>query len=126
MTDAGAIVDHVWDLLRQGGWFMLILFAMGQAGWYLALERWWTYRRVAVPPAGWSDAPAASPDELARRLHDAVGGRGPFAELSRELPALRREGETALVRKAREIVGHVGNGLNRHLGTLAALSAAAP
>lgn len=130
MADLGTITDHVWYLLRQGGWFMLILFAMGQVGWYLALERWWAYRRITVPGENWSRGegagPAPSPEELERRLVASVGERGFFPDLMRQLSAVRGEGETALVRKAREIIADAGHGLNRHLGTIASLAAAAP
>jgi biopolymer transport protein ExbB len=126
MADFGTIADHVWHLLKQGGWFMLILFLMGQAGWMFTLARWWSHRAIPVPRDGWADAPAASPEEITRRLVDAVGGRGPFAELARDLAATRLHGEDALVRKARERVGALGHAVNRGLGTIAALAAAAP
>lgn len=125
MTGLEGIIDHVWYLLRQGGWFMLVLYLMGQAGWMLALGRWWTYRSIPVPPAGWADG-ASGPEDLERRLLESVGHRGPFAELAASLSSLRKDGETALVRKARERIGHLGHGLNRGLNSVAALAAAAP
>lgn len=126
MADVGAIIDHVWYLLRQGGWFMLVLYIMGQVGWMLALARWWSYRGIPVPAAGWSDAPAARDEDMAARLIDAVGGRGPFAALARDLSSVRHEGETALVRRARAFIGDFGHQLNTRLGTIASLAAAAP
>ena len=129
MADFGSIVDHVWYLLRQGGWFMLILYLMGQAGWMMALGRWWSYRSIPVPPDGWAGAAddyTGNPGELERRLVAGGGGPGALAHLARDLAAVRHEGETALVRKGREIVAHFGYGLNRGLGTIAALAAAAP
>lgn len=126
MADLETIVAHVWHLLQQGGWFMLILYVMGHVGWMLALGRWWSYRAITVPREGWSDRPAASGDELNRRLVEAVGGRGPFAELARGLSAVKAEGEAALVGKAREFITRFGHGLNTRLGTIAALAAAAP
>lgn len=126
MADFGTIVDHVWYLLRQGGWFMLVLYVMGQVGWMLALARWWSYRGIRVPAAGWSDAGPATRDEMERRLIDSVEGQGPFADLARSLAAVRHEGETALVRKAREFIGRFGHNLNTRLATIAALAAAAP
>src|SRR5690606_26123401 len=125
MADLGSIIDHVWYLLRQGGWFMFILYLMGQAGWMMALGRWWSYRSIPVPRDGWAGG-AGDAGELERRLIAAVDGRGPFADLARDLAAVKHEGETALVRKAREVVGSFGHGLNRGLGTIAALAAAAP
>lgn len=125
MADLAAIADHIWYLLRQGGWFMLVLYLMGQAGWMLALSRWWAYRSIPLPRAGWSDG-AVSGAELSRRLVDAVGGRGPFVELAASLDAASRHGETALVRKAREFIGRFGHGLDRRLNTIASLAAAAP
>lgn len=126
MAGLESIVAHVWDLLRQGGWFMLILYLMGQAGWMLALARWWSYREITVPPSNWSETPAASGDELNRRLVEAVDGRGPFAELAHGLSAVKHEGESALVGKAREFMARFGHGLNTRLSTIAALAAAAP
>jgi len=128
MADLGTIVDHVWHLLQQGGWFMLILYIMGQVGWMMALGRWWTYRSIPVPPAGWADASSSNtmPEDLERRLIESVGGRGPFADLARTLAAVRDEGETALVRKGREFIGHLGHSLNHQLGTIAAFASAAP
>jgi biopolymer transport protein ExbB len=126
MADLGTIVDQVVHLLKQGGFFMLVLYVMGQVGWMLALGRWWTYRDIPLPTPGWSEDARLSAAELERRLLDGVGHRGLFADLVRDLRAVRHHGETALVRKAREIVGHVGHGLNRGLGAIAALAAAAP
>jgi biopolymer transport protein ExbB len=135
MADFGTIVDHVWHLLQQGGWFMLILYVMGQVGWMMAIGRWWSYRAIPVPQGQWNtgldlsdgaQASAVSTASLERRIIDSVGGRGPFADLVRGLSSVRHEGEAALVRKARELVGHFGHGLNRQLGTIAALAAAAP
>jgi len=128
MADFGTIVDQVWHLLQQGGWFMLILYVMGQVGWMLALARWWNFRAIPVPDAGWSDtgAGSASGEEMERRLIESVGGQGPFADLARGLGAVKHEGETALVRRAREFIAHFGHNLNTRLGTIAALAAAAP
>jgi biopolymer transport protein ExbB len=129
MADLGMVADHVWYLLRQGGWFMLILYIMGQAGWMLALDRWWSYRGIPVPPADWATrqgSPALTPVQLEDRLVESVGGRGLFAQLVRELSSVRHDGEAALVRKARELIGQAGHRLNRRLGTIAALAAAAP
>jgi biopolymer transport protein ExbB len=122
MADLATIANHIGYLLRQGGWFMLILYAMGQVGWMLALNRWWSYRAIPVPPADWENRPGSPEDRLAQ----SVGGRGLFAELARELAASRHDGEAALVRKARAILGKAGHGLNASLGTIAALAAAAP
>jgi len=125
MADLGTITDHVAHLLKQGGWFMLLLYLMGQAGWMITLKRWWSYRAIPVPRDGWMDS-AATPEDVSRRLIDSVGGRGPFADLARELAAVRHDGEAALVRKAREQVSALGHGVNRGLGSIAALAAAAP
>jgi biopolymer transport protein ExbB len=126
MADLGTIVDHVWYLLRQGGWFMLILYLMGQAGWMFALQRWWSYRQTPMPQQGWWEAPSASGTDMERRLIESVGGRGLFADLARELSSVRPQGEAALVLKAREFIGQAGHHLNRRLSTIAALAAAAP
>jgi biopolymer transport protein ExbB/TolQ len=136
MADFETIVNHVAHLLKQGGWFMLLLYLMGQAGWMITLQRWWSYRAIPVPREGWmnravgrslsASTSADTAEDVSRRLIDAVGGRGPFADLARELAAVKNDGEAALVRKAREHVGALGYSVNRGLGTIAAFAAAAP
>jgi biopolymer transport protein ExbB/TolQ len=99
----GDIASQVWYLLQQGGWVMLILFLLGQVGWFLVAERWWTYRREG----------AAEASNVA-------------TELDRALAGAAGEGELAMKKKAREILAPASHRLHRHLGTIAAISAAAP
>jgi biopolymer transport protein ExbB/TolQ len=101
MNDAATIANHVWYLLQQGGWVMLILFLLGQVGWFFVVERWWRYRG------------------------EARGG-DVAAALERDLGAVRFQGEKAMVKKAREILAPASHDLRRHLGTIAAITAAAP
>lgn len=100
MASASQIAGQVWYLLQQGGWIMLVLFLLGQVGWFLVVERWWTYR----------------------------GGvdRAVKAELERGLAAAEPAGEAAMKRKAGEILQPASHSLRRHLGTISAISAAAP
>jgi len=101
----GDVANEVWYLLLQGGWVMLILFLLGQVGWFLVVERWWTYR---------SEGKASR------------GGPNVEAELERGLASVRGQGERAMKKKAREILAPGSHRLHRHLGTIAAISAAAP
>lgn len=107
MERAGDVANQVWYLLQQGGWVMLILFLLGQLGWFLVAERWWTYRREA-------------------RAQGAPAGGNVAAQLESGLAAVRGEGERAMKKKAREILAPASHRLHRHLGTIAAISAAAP
>jgi biopolymer transport protein ExbB/TolQ len=100
----GDIASQVWYLLQQGGWVMLILFLLGQVGWFLVVERWWTYR---------NEGRAAEASSVA-------------TELDRALSGAAGEGEPAMKKKAREILAPASHRLHRHLGTIAAISAAAP
>ena len=103
MERAGDVANEVWYLLQQGGWVMLILFLLGQVGWFLVVERWWTYRDESRAARGNIDA-----------------------QLERGLAAVAGQGERAMKKKAREILAPASHRLHRHLGTIAAISAAAP
>jgi biopolymer transport protein ExbB len=102
----GDIASQVWYLLQQGGWVMLILFLLGQVGWFLVAERWWTYRNEG--------------------RGDGAQGANVATELDRALSGAAAEGELAMKKKAREILAPASHRLHRHLGTIAAISAAAP
>jgi len=127
-----ALAGHVWYLLRQGGWVMLALFSLGQVGWFLVMERWWTYRAQthgvldlldADQPVGHGSAAAAA---LEQRLLGDKRVRGMFAEIVRGVSDARSGGEEAMVRRAREIIHRGSHRIHRHLGTIAAVSSAAP
>src|SRR5215217_1849537 len=89
MEKAGEVANQVWYLLLQGGWVMLILFLLGQVGWFLVMERWWLYRQGAAS-------------------------------------VKYGDGVEAMKKKAREILAPGSHRLHKHLGTIAAISAAAP
>ena len=105
MEKAGEVANQVWYLLLQGGWVMLILFLLGQVGWFLVMERWWLYRQEAA---------------------SVKSGDGVAARLERDLPATAPKGVEAMKKKAREILAPGSHRLHKHLGTIAAISAAAP
>jgi biopolymer transport protein ExbB len=132
MQGLPAIADQVWYLLRQGGWVMLAIFLLGQAGWFLVMERWWSYRNQTREVLDMLDADQAvghSPAALAAlesRLLADKRLRGMFAEIVRGLAAVRHEGEEAMIRKAREIIHRGSHRVHRHLGTIAAVASAAP
>jgi biopolymer transport protein ExbB len=126
------VADQVWYLLEQGGWVMLAIFLLGQIGWFLVMERWWTYRRQTREVLDLLDAdqtvgagPAAQAALEARLLADKRL-RGMFAEIVTGLVSVRNEGEEAMVRKAREIIHRGSHRVHRHLGTIAAVASAAP
>ena len=132
MDRAGVVADQVWYLLHQGGWVMLAIFLLGQVGWFLVMERWWTYRRqtrgvldlldIDQGIGGGAKAQAA----LEQRLLADARLRGMFSEIVMGLTSVRNEGEEAMVRKAREIIHRGTHRVHRHLGTIAAVASAAP
>jgi biopolymer transport protein ExbB len=132
MERASIVADQVWYLLQQGGWVMLAIFLLGQAGWFLVMERWWTYRNQTRAVLDLLDAdqavghgPAAQAALEARLLADKRV-RGMFAEVARAIASVRDQGEEAMVRKAREIIHRGTHRVHRHLGTIAAVASAAP
>jgi biopolymer transport protein ExbB len=132
MGNVTRVADQVWYLLEQGGWVMLAIFLLGQAGWFLVMERWWTYRNQTreVLDVLDADQPVGhGPEALAaleRRLLADKRVQGLFAEVVRGLGTVRHEGEQAMVRKAREIIQRGTHRVHRHLGTIAAVASAAP
>jgi biopolymer transport protein ExbB len=127
-----ALAEHVWYLLRQGGWVMLAIFSLGQLGWFLVMERWWTFRRqtTAVLDLLDADSPVGHDPEAAaaleRRLLADARVRGLFAEVVRAVSDARSGGEQAMVRRAREVIHRGSHGIHKHLGTIAAVASAAP
>jgi biopolymer transport protein ExbB len=126
MGNWGATADQVVYLLKQGGWVMLAIFLLGQAGWFLVVERWWNYRRQSHDVLALLGNLGYDPKELERRLLADARLRGVFAEVVRGIAATRLQGEMAMVRKTREILRKGSHQLHRHLGTIAAISSAAP
>ncbi len=132
MANPVAIAEQVAYLLKQGGWVMLAIFLLGQAGWFLVVERWWTYRNQTQGVLNLLDADQVvgrDPEELAKletRLLSDARVRGMFAEILRGLIQTRHDGEAAMVRKTREIIQRGGHNVHRHLGTIAAVASAAP
>jgi biopolymer transport protein ExbB len=132
MERIATVADQVWYLLQQGGWVMLAIFLLGQAGWFLVMERWWTYRNQTRAVLDLLDAdqeaghgPAAQ-SALETRLLADKRVRGMFAEVALAIASARGEGEEAMVRKAREILHRGSHRMHRHLGTIAAVASAAP
>lgn len=132
MERAAVVFDQVWYLLQQGGWVMLAIFLLGQAGWFLVMERWWTYRNQTRSVLDLLDAdqtvghgPEAQAALEARLLADRRV-QGLFAEVTLAITAVRGEGEEAMVRKAREVLHRGTHRVHKHLGTIAAVASAAP
>ena len=132
MERAGIVADQVWYLLQQGGWVMLAIFLLGQAGWFLVMERWWTYRRQTHKVLDLLDADQSvggGPEAMAaleNRLMTDKRLRGMFAEIVTGLATTRKDGEEAMVRKTREIIHRGSHRVHKHLGTIAAVASAAP
>lgn len=127
MQDFPVLIDATWSLVRQGGWIMFAVFVLGQIGWYFVMERWWHYRRRAAPVADLlAESNDGDPDALERKLLADPRLRGDFAEVVRGLVAARAHGESAMVSKAREVLGGISHSLRRRLNTIAVVAAAAP
>jgi biopolymer transport protein ExbB len=132
MERAAVVADQVWYLLQQGGWVMLAIFLLGQAGWFLVMERWWNYRNQTRSVLDLLDAdqavghgPEAQAALEARLLADKRV-QGLFAEVTLAITAARVDGEEAMVRKAREVLHRGTHRVHKHLGTIAAVASAAP
>ncbi len=132
MDRVGIVADQVWYLLQQGGWVMLAIFMLGQVGWFLVMERWWSYRNQTREVLDLLDADqsvGSGPEALAileKRLFTDKRVRGMFAEVAQGIAAARSGGEEAMVRKAREIIHRGTHRVHKHLGTIAAVASAAP
>jgi biopolymer transport protein ExbB len=93
----------LWRIISQGGWVMGAIFLAGQVGWFLILERWWHFRKMA----------AKRPDGLYGRVAGSIG-------------EARGLGQDAMIDRAREALHRNIPGLSSHLGTLAVLAGIAP
>lgn len=111
-------VFDLWRIIAQGGWIMGAIFLAGQLGWFLILERWWTYRKLDGKPHRF----------LARSGPDgaAAEAKGIFGRVARSIAEARPYGKKAMILRARESLHGAVPELSRHLGTLAVLAGAAP
>ena len=132
LDHVGIVADQVWYLLQQGGWVMLAIFMLGQVGWFLVMERWWSFRHQTHAVLDILDADqkvGAGPEAAAaleNRLLKDKRVRGMFAEVAQGIMGARAGGEEAMVHKAREIIHRGTHSVHRHLGTIAAVASAAP
>ena len=132
VASISTVADQVWYLLEQGGWVMLAIFLLGQVGWFLVMERWWSYRQQTHAVLDLLDADqtvGSTPEAMAaleKRLMNDGRVRGMFVEIVRGLAAVRHQGEEAMVRRTREILTRGSHRIHKHLGTIAAVSSAAP
>ena len=106
------------------------IFIAGQAGWYLVVERWWHFRRkqcsVADLLAMLETDPHVDPDMLEKKLLSDRRLRGVFAEV---VPGSWRSPVPTAAKSwcaTRVRLCTCQCRLNRHLGTIAVLAAAAP
>lgn len=103
------------------------IFLAGQVGWFLILERWWTYRKLDGKPhrflAAAGKAEAGTPDAGSAQ---AARAKGLFGQVARSIAEAKPYGQEAMVRRAREALHGTVPELSRHLGTLAVLAGAAP
>lgn len=117
----------MWLLLQHGGWVMLAIFAVGQLGWFLACERWWTYRRLQGQGRRFWKAHGGKPvAEIAASVADDKTAKGLLGQVARAIAERRAHGREGMVVKAREVLAAEVPALNRHLNTLAVLAGAAP
>ncbi|MBW8890335.1 MAG: MotA/TolQ/ExbB proton channel family protein [Fibrobacteres bacterium] len=120
-------VFDVWRIIAQGGWIMGAIFLAGQVGWFLILERWWTFRKLDGKPlrflggAGKSQIGAAQAGTA-----EAARAKGLFGQVARSISDARPFGQEAMVLRAKEALHGTIPELSRHLGTLAVLAGAAP
>ena len=121
-----ALADNTWYLLQQGSWVMVAIFFAGQAGWFFVVERWWHYRQKQCAVSKLLKDAGTNPDTLAKKLLSDKRLRGVFAEVAQTLVEARPLGREAMVSRVREVLHHSSEKLNRHLGTIAVLAAAAP
>ena len=93
------------------------IFLAGQLGWFLILERWWTYRKLDGKPHRFLGRAEAA--ETAR-------AKGIFGQVANSIAEAKPFGQEAMVRRAKETLHGSVPELSRHLGTLAVLAGAAP
>lgn len=127
-------VYELWSIIAQGGWIMGAIFLAGQLGWYLILERWWTYRKLdgkALRFLGISGNAGGNDGGNARATvaagePDTARAKGLFGQVARTIAEARPLGRQAMVLRAKEALHGRVPELSRHLGTLAVLAGAAP
>ena len=118
MSDAlRQTVFDLWRIIAQGGWIMGAIFLAGQVGWFLILERWWTFRKLDGKPHRFLGRAEAA---------EAARAKGVFGQVARSISAARPFGQEAMVLRAKEALHGSVPELSRHLGTLAVLAGAAP
>ncbi len=118
-------VFDLWRIICQGGWVMGAIFAAGQVGWFLVLERWWAYRKLdGKAQAFWANAPG-DVREIARYL-EGRRRRGIFGSVAAAITISRAQGREAMIQRAREALHEGIPQLSSHLGTLAVLAGVAP
>lgn len=128
-------VHELWSIIAQGGWIMGAIFLAGQVGWYLILERWWTYRKLdgralrflaAAEAAQGKPRAAGTPVPAPVPAPDPARAKGLFGQVARTIAEARPFGRQAMVLRAKEALHGKVPELSRHLGTLAVIAGAAP
>lgn len=123
MSDAlRQTVFDLWSIISRGGWIMGAIFLAGQLGWFLILERWWTFRKLDGKPHRFLGRAGGKGPETAH----AARAKGLFGQVARSIAEARPQGRRAMILKAREAMHGRVPELSRHLGTLAVLAGAAP
>lgn len=125
MSDAlRQTVFDLWRIIAQGGWIMGAIFLAGQVGWFLILERWWTFRKLDGKPHRFLGRAQAARVETTGA--ETARAKGVFGQVARSISAARPFGKEAMVLRAKETLHGSVPELSRHLGTLAVLAGAAP
>ncbi len=126
-TDMTRLAQAMWTLLKQGGWVMIAIFAVGQIGWFFACERFWYYRRVSGNAREfWRKHGGQNVHAMTHGIRRETGAKGVLKDLVADLTSISSLGRSAMIMRAREFMASEVPRLNRHLNTLAVLAGAAP
>ena len=119
-------VFDMWRILTQGGWVMLAIFAAGQLGWFLILERLWHYRRMDGKAHLFIRKAGQAPGDHHAAREAGRNAKGLFGMVADAISQARAGGQETMIMKARETLHEHVPALSRHLGTLAVLAGVAP
>ncbi|MDB5105727.1 MAG: MotA/TolQ/ExbB proton channel family protein [Fibrobacteres bacterium] len=119
-------VFDIWRILTQGGWVMAAIFAAGQLGWFLILERWWHYRKMDGQARAFLVKASRAPKDPSIAIEAERTAKGLFGKVAKAIREASSGGQEAMVMRARETLHEYVPALSKHLGTLAVLAGVAP
>ncbi len=126
MENVSGIAQDLWIILTQGGWVMIAIFLVAQAGWFFILERWWTLRRMRFPAEKFWNAAPSNAQEMKTYLKAGKYLRGPFKNIAEDIMHVSDRDVKAMVEKTQENLQGTIPKLQKHLPTLSILAASAP